>query len=131
MIPGTHPRDLNAAFIAKLSTRSDRCDAGWAENQHPQFHACDYFGGSEWTTFTRVLRESVRGDGTIHQADVRPRLRGRIEPKHIGLCWKRAKRDGLVVEAGFERSNDEEGKNAHRMEAFYELTGGASERNAA
>lgn len=74
----------------------------------------------EWTTFTRALRSVVRADRTVHQCDVRPLIRGRIEPKHIGNFWRRARAEALVVEVGHERSNDTEGRNAGRMEPYYE-----------
>lgn len=80
---------------------------------------------AEWSIFLAALRKAVRADSTVHQCDVRPHIRGRIEPKHIGILWRRAKSERLVVEVGHERSNDTAGRNAGRMEPYYEM------RNAA
>ena len=77
---------------------------------------------AEWSIFTAALRLARRADNTVHQCDVRPHIRGRIEPKHIGILWRRAKSEGLVVEVGHERSNDTAGRNAGRMEPYYEIT---------
>ena len=55
---------------------------------------------TEWRTFTAALRAAVRDDGTVHACDVRPLVRGRIEPKHIGESWRRARNEGLLVEVG-------------------------------
>ena len=76
---------------------------------------------SEWHTFTAALRTAVRDDGTVHACDVRPLVRGRIEPKHIGQSWRRARNEGLLVEVGHERSDDDQGRNRGRMEPYYEL----------
>lgn len=121
-----------------LAATPGRCTHGY----HPaQGHSCTYPSppaaawstsprasasageGSEWPLFVTILRRSVRADGTVHQTDTRHLLRGRIAPKHTGLLWKRARREGLVIEAGHERSDDEHGKNAGRMEPYYELVG--------
>ncbi|WP_436699922.1 hypothetical protein [Nocardioides sp. BYT-33-1] len=80
---------------------------------------------AEWSTFTAALRLARRADGTVHQCDVRPHIRGRIEPKRIGQLWRRARSERLVVEVGHERSNDIEGRNAGRMEPYYELRSAA------
>lgn len=81
---------------------------------------------SEWSIFVAAVRASVRSDGTVHQSDVRPRIRGRINPKHIGTLWRRAKADGLIRDTGqVERSNDHLGRNSHRLEPIYELRSAA------
>lgn len=73
----------------------------------------------EWAVFVAALKSSVRSDGTVHQSDVRPKIRGRIQPKHVGQLWRRAMRDGLISRAGYEESDDEKGRNAGRMEPYY------------
>lgn len=78
----------------------------------------------EWATFTAALRQASVG-GVVHQSAVRPIIRGRIEPKHIGRCYSRAKREGLLVEIGHDESNDQIGKNAGRLEPRYELRSAA------
>lgn len=108
-----------------LEALHGRCPQGFAEVQHPAFCQCadlplGAITAEEWATFTAALRQVVR-DGEIHQCDVRPLIRGRIAPKHIGLCWKRARRLRLVEEVRHERSDDTAGRNSHRMEPVYEL----------
>lgn len=71
--------------------------------------------------FKRILREAVRDDGTLHACDMRPRTRDRFEPRLLSSCWRKARADRLLVEVGHERSDDERGKNAGRMEPYYEL----------
>jgi hypothetical protein len=80
--------------------------------------------GDEWGIFVAALREAVR-DGEVHQRDMRPLIRGRIEPKHIGLFYRRAKRDGLLIEVRREQSNDEQGGNTNKWEPIYELRAAA------
>ena len=46
-----------------------------------------------------------------------------IPPREIGRLYARAKREGLLVEVGTERSDDRKGKNAGRHEPVYELVG--------
>lgn len=82
---------------------------------------------SEWVIFTRALVVAARDDRTVHQSDVRPLIRGRIEPKHIGTYWRRAKAERLVRDTGdVERSDDQQGRNSHRLEPIYELIGAAA-----
>lgn len=102
-----------------LHLRADRCTCGY----HVESQGC-HCDGSEWATFLAALTSAAR-DGVVHQRDVRPQLRGRIEPKHIGLLWKRARKEGLVREIDHERSDDTAGRNSHRMEAVYELRSAA------
>lgn len=73
-----------------------------------------------WALFVAALHQAARG-GVVRQNDVRPLIRGRINPKTIGRLYSRAKREGLLVEAGFDESRDHEGKNAGRLEPKYEL----------
>lgn len=109
-------------MIASLANAPGRCDFGFhIETQHPGLCACR--DGSEWALFVKALKAAVdmADDGLLHQRFVRPLIRGRITPKHIGQCWKKARDEQLVVEAGHERSNDREGRNAGRMEPYYRL----------
>lgn len=65
-----------------------------------------------WAFFVRTLRAHVRADGTVHVNDVRELLRGRIEPKQIGLLWRRAKSAGLIHGGReWEPSSDGLGRN--------------------
>lgn len=105
-----------------LANLGDRCAYGFAPVHHPQFCECE---ASEWLTFTRALRSAVRDDGRVHQADVRPLIRGRIEPKHIGTLYRRARTEGLLREVAHERSDDTEGRNAGRLEPVYQYRGAA------
>lgn len=75
---------------------------------------------SEWAVFVAALKAAAV-DRVVRQSKVRPLIRGRIEPKHIGLAYKRAIREGLLVERTPERPDDELGKNAGRWEPTYEL----------
>lgn len=123
---GYHPAQRHSCTQtpspAHVAAVADRLVTGrpWASTNRPEASAGE---GSEWSLFVSVLRQSVRADGTVHQTDTRHLIRRRIPAKHVGLLWKRARREGLVVEAGHERSDDEHGKNAGRMEPFYELVG--------
>ena len=74
----------------------------------------------EWATFTTALRQVARG-GEVHQRDMRPLIRGRIQPTHIGSCYKRAIKVGLIREVRRERSNDVAGRNTNKDEPVYEL----------
>lgn len=105
-----------------------RCVHGFAPEQHNTFCACTTGPASEWSVFTTAIRAAAASsaDGLVHQRDVRPRVRGRIEPKHIGRCYTRAIQEGLLVRAGHEESDDVAGKNAGRLEPRYELRTAAS-----
>ena len=74
----------------------------------------------EWATFTAALRAAAV-DGLVHQSAVRPLIRGRIQPKHIGQCYRRARTLGLIVADEPERSDDYAGRNAGRWEPKYRL----------
>ena len=105
-----------------LEVHADRCDHGFAAVQHPTFCGCQEM--SEWVIFTAALRSAAQGR-EVHQRDVRPLLRGRIEPKHVGLCYRRAIREGLIREVRREQSNDEVGRNTNKYEPVYELRSAA------
>lgn len=104
-----------------LDQRADRCAHGFAAIQHPQCCACKVGVTSEWSVFLAALR-SAGHDGLVHQRDVRPLIRGRIEPKHIGTLYRRAKAEGLLVDTGDrEPSDDTAGRNADKLDRIYEL----------
>lgn len=106
-----------------LEALPDRCSLGFAEIQHPDFCNCADLG--EYVVFVRALK-SVARDGLIHQRDVRPIIRGRIEPKHIGTLYRRAKAEGLLADTGErEPSNDAAGRNTDKLDRIYALVGAA------
>jgi hypothetical protein len=77
----------------------------------------------EWSVFTKALVAAVRLDGTIHQSDVRPAIRGRIEPKHVGQLYRRARSLRLIRDTGqVEPSSDVAGRNADKLSRIYEWT---------
>lgn len=80
----------------------------------------------EWDIFVAALRSAVDTAGEIHQGDVRPLIRGRIEPKHIGQFYRRARKEGLIKFLRKEQSNDEQGRNTHHDSPVYELKGTAA-----
>lgn len=76
----------------------------------------------EWDTFVAAIRHVANGNrGEIDQNKVRPLIRGRIEHKHIGDCYRRAKNTGLIREDGVNRSDDHQGRNAGRWQPKYRL----------
>ncbi len=105
-----------------LATRTDRCQNGFTAEQHPAFCACKTGAASEWAIFRTAVRSAARDDGTVHLCDVRPLIRGRIEPKHIGQMWRRARSEGLVRDTGErEQSDDVAGRNADKLDRIYRL----------
>jgi hypothetical protein len=108
-----------------LEVLPDRCEHGFAPVHHPDFCNCADMG--EWAIFVRALRAAVRDDSTIHQGDVRPLIRGRIEPKHIGQLYRRARDGGLIRDTRRkEPSNDTAGRNTDKESRIYEWTGRAA-----
>jgi hypothetical protein len=106
-----------------LATFEDRCARGFhLTAQHPAL--CDCQDGDEWAVFTAALFAAAR-DGRVHQRVVRPHIRGRIEPNHVGILYRRALSEGLLREVDHERSDDVDGKNAGRLEPVYALRGAA------
>ena len=102
-----------------LATRTDRCAYGFAPAQHPGACECEH---SDWHVFVRAVRAAARDDGTVHQSDVRPRIRGRIEPKRIGTLYRRAKAEGLLRDTGqVEPSTDVAGRNGDKLSRIYAL----------
>lgn len=108
-------------FLATLPGRCPQC--GFATRE--QGHRGDCPNRSEWTTFVAALKQAVRHDGTVHQGDIRPLIRGRIEPKHIGQQYKRAIREHILREIDREQSNDEQGRNTNKWEPVYRLRSAA------
>lgn len=107
-----------------LETYPGRCTHGFHPSQRT-FHDCPAMPAaptSEWSLFKAAVTSAARDDGTVHQADVRPKIRGRIEPKHIGQLWRRARSEGLVRDTGErEQSNDVAGRNADKLDRIYAL----------
>ena len=68
--------------------------------------------------FLAVLAEVGVG-GVVHQRDVRPRVRGRMESHLVGRCYSRAKADRILTEISRERSNDVIGRNTNKDEPVY------------
>jgi hypothetical protein len=110
-----------------LEVHADRCQHGFHLSlQHPALCQCAE-GSDEWTVFTRALRDAARksDDGLVHQRHTRPLLRDHLEPKRIGLAFRRAIREGLIREVRREQSNDEAGRNTNKWEPVYELRSAA------
>lgn len=104
-----------------LERLAGRCAHGFAP---VQLSLCADCKPGEWHTFTTALRKAVRDDGTIHQADMRPLIRGQVAPKHVGIFYRRAKSDGLIVDTGErEQSNDVAGKNTDKLDRIYRWVG--------
>jgi hypothetical protein len=112
VIVGTQDSGLEAA----LRSLPGRCAGCLYDVKHQGCRCVD----GEWSTFVTAIRAAAVG-GIVHQRNVRPMIRGRIEPKHIGQQYARAIREGLLVEGSPERSDDSVGKNAGRWEPSYEL----------
>lgn len=102
---------------ADLAARHGRCGGcGF----HVETQGCRCPGG-EWATFLAALRVAAV-DGIVHQSAVRPLIRGRIEAKHIGTLYRRAKAEGLLVDTGErEPSNDVAGRNTDKLDRIYKL----------
>lgn len=78
--------------------------------------------GGEWSTFVAAVRAVAREDGTVHQCDMRPRLRGVVESKHVGTLYRRAKSEGLLRDTGErEPSDDVAGRNSDKLDRIYAL----------
>ena len=104
-----HARRLHVEISAHTATR----DAGQsAASQAPD----------EWAVLVAaVSKVAAEHDGEVDWTHVRPIIRGRIEPKHVGTLVRRARREGLLIEDHFDRSEDAVGKNAGRMEPKYRI----------
>lgn len=121
-----------------LANREDRCPAGFHAIQHPSLCHCQdvtpIAPRSEWAIFVQAVKAvAAENDGIVYQSDrpdgrlgVRRRIRGRIEPKHIGQLWRRARTEGLVSDTGErEPSNDTAGRNADKLDRIYSLRSAA------
>ncbi|HEY9353773.1 MAG TPA: hypothetical protein VIP28_11005 [Nocardioides sp.] len=107
-VHGYHPKQRHSC--------TEPHSPAWANPQSPESNA------GEWPFFVSVLRKVVRADGTVHQGDVRPLIRGRIPAKHIGSLYRRARNEGVLVETGdWERSTDVEGRNSDKRCRIYAL----------
>lgn len=111
---------MSPAAIEALALLPGRCQHGYHVTQRTLCGDCTP-ATDEWATFTAALKAAVRADGTVHASDMRRLVGGRIEPRHIGTLYRRARSRGLLVEAGHERSDDVAGKNAGRLEPFYSI----------
>lgn len=112
----------------------NRCIHGFdLKTQHP--HLCSCAGqqlkdrgqaitsaADEWQVFTAAVRKvAAEHGGEVDWTHVRPLIRGRVEPKHVGQFVKRARRGGLLIEVTHRRSEDHIGKNAGRLEPLYRI----------
>lgn len=94
-----------------------RCVCGF----HLETQGCRCPGG-EWAIFTAAIRAAVRADGTVHQRDVRPAIRGKVAPKKIGQLYRRARSEGLLTDTGErEPSDDAAGRNLDKLDRIYRL----------
>lgn len=96
-----------------------RCPNGFAAIQHPRF--CECADLSEWAIFSAAVKAAAR-DGLVHQSAVRPLIRGRIKPKHVGQLYRKARTTGLLVDTQErEPSNDTAGRNTDKLDRIYKL----------
>lgn len=122
MIAGGYTKPESNAYVrAALANRDNRCANGFAPIQHPSLCACD--PGDPFDRFVAILRENVRGDGTVHKNDVRKLTRGLAAPRKVSSMWRTAIGRGWIAEAGWERSNDVAGRNSHAPESYYAWLG--------
>lgn len=106
-------------LVAWLASYPDRCDFGYhLTTQHPSLCACEQT--SEWGTFVRAVRQAADDQGRVSQTRMRP-LIASIPAKHRGLLYRRARREGLLVEDGLEDSTDVAGRNADKQQRRYRL----------
>lgn len=113
------------ALDTYLAADPARCSYGYdLATQHPGLCNCqDGREAGEWSIFRAALAGSVRPDGTVGVNDVRPKVRGRIEAKHIGTLWRRAAAEGLIRHHGWESSTDAIGRNADKQSRVYRWLG--------
>lgn len=101
-----------------LRSQPGRC-AGCGYHQPTQGCHCE---GGEWRTFHEAIRAVAEPDGTVHQSAMRRLIRGRIEPRHIGTLYRKAKAEGLLVDTGArEPSDDVAGRNSDKLDRIYAL----------
>lgn len=107
-----------------LEALAGRCAHGF--HIATQRDLCTTCTPSEWATFVTAIRTAVRDDGTVHQADVRPLIKGRVSPKSIGLYYRKARTEHLLSDTGErEQSNDVAGGNSDKLDRIYALVGAA------
>lgn len=104
-----------------LDALATRCPNGYdIATQHPGLCGCSA-RVDEWQVFTAALRQ-VAVDGIVHQSAMRRLIRGRIEPKHVGTFYRRAKAEGLIRDTGErEPSDDAAGRNSDKLDRIYAL----------
>lgn len=101
-----------------LRSRPDRC-SGCGYHFEKQGCRCE---DGEWSLFVAAVKQAARPDGTVHQSDVRPLYRGKVNPKHVGPLYRRARSEGLLVDTGQrEPSSDVAGRNTDKLERVYRL----------
>jgi len=77
---------------------------------------------AEWRTFLAAIKQvAAENGGEVDANKVRPLVRGRIEPKHIGTAFAVAKKAELIERIGINESTDVAGKNAGRPQPLYRL----------
>lgn len=105
-------------LVEWLAADPERCSHGY----HRTAQACPACAPTtEWGIFTAALREAARPNGEVHQDDVRPLIRGRIQPKHIGTLYRRAKAERVLTFLRKEPSGDVAGRNTHHDQPVYQI----------
>ena len=78
----------------------------------------------EWHVFrTSVLAVGTNHGGDVDQNNVRPLIRGHINPRRVGPFYRRACLEGWLRADGWSVSADHEGRNAGRPMRTYHLIG--------
>lgn len=114
---------MTTALDTYLKADPARCsDCGYHPSQGHGPECAPVAPASEWQTFLAALRSSVR-DGRISQTDVRPKIRGVVEPKHVGTLYRRAVAEGLIRQDGWEDSTDFAGRNGDKVQRVYRWLG--------
>jgi hypothetical protein len=119
---------MTATLTAYLAQLPGRCPHG----QHLELQGCADctpvapapagITSYEWGVFVAAVRQVAREDGEVHQCDMRRLIRGRIDPKAIGRCYRRAKSAGLLVDTKRrEESDDVAGRNTDKLDRIYSL----------
>lgn len=120
---------MSATAIAELAGKSGRCEHGY----HLATQGCvvcvpvaplGMVTPTEWAVFVAAVKAVARPDRTVHQCDMRPLIRGRIEHKHIAQCYRTAKSKvvGLLVDTKErEESDDAIGRNTDKLDRIYSL----------
>lgn len=131
----THAQIPTTTLDAYLRSLPGRCPGC---GYHLELQTCTCAGESlkahgqavatsdEWQVFLAAIKQAAAQspDGKVHQTAVRP-LIAAIPPKHRGLLYRRARNEGLLVEAGWEQSTDIAGRNGDKQQRYYELKGAA------